>query len=202
MRRALVTTLAVPALLLAGCSGEDPADSPVVVEQDPAPATSEEPTGDGAGETSGPGQTSGPGEAGDGAATQTAGGDGPEGGEEGEAVAARAEAFLGAFVRGEPEACDYMVNIEGTAPMVRSESDLEVCREDLVGEVTEGFGEEMVGVIESMEIRGADVQGDTATIDADNFSDLFAQGMGDYRLVLKRFDDEWYVDIADSFTQR
>ena len=59
----------------------------------------------------------------------------------------------------------------------------------------QGLGEEGVAILEAMQITGAQVDGDVAVIDQDNYSELFAEAMGDSTITLRRLGGEWYVDI-------
>lgn len=202
MRRTLITLLAAPALLLAGCSGEEPA----VVE-----ATSPVTAPDGAATTTGPSDeaaatdapadgdsaTSAPGDE----AAGTAGPDEVEGGAEGQAAADRAKEFLLALVTADADACGMLLSFsDPDQPMTAIESDLELCETQLPATMkatveAQGLGEEGVGILEAMQITGADVQDDIAVVDKDNYSPLFADAMGDSTITLKKIDGEWYVDI-------
>lgn len=209
MRRALVTVLAVPALLLSACGGDDPevVDAPSTTaeatsaeettSEEPTTdeATSEEPTTDEAAEET----TS------EDAAEETTSDDGEgsegetEGGEDGQAAADRTKEWLVAFVNAEEEVCDMMLDLSSEGPMKESETDYDICTETFPTQAAAIFDAETAGIIESMEINGADVDGDTAIVDKDNFSALFAEGMGDDVITLQKIDDEWYVDMNASF---
>jgi len=204
MRRALVTALAVPALLLSACGGDDPevVDAPSTTEESTseeptteaeetteeptteAEETSEEPTTEDAAETTGDDETS------DGEA---------EGGEDGQAAADLAKEWLVAFVNAEEEVCDLMLDLNSEGPMKDSESDYAICTATFPTQAAAIFDSETAAIIESMQIKGSDVDGDTAVVDKDNFSALFAEGMGDDVITLKKIDGEWYVDMNESF---
>lgn len=213
MRRTLVTALAVPVLLLSACGGdndpevvdtttnasenttedttedtttdavEETADEAVVTEEptDDAVVT-EEPTEDSAEETT---------------KDEAAGAD--LGGADGEAAGDKTKEWLVAFVNGEEEVCDLMLDFEGEGPMEESKTDYEICLATLPSMASSIFDAETVGIIESMEINGASVDGDKAIVGRDNFSALFAKGMGDDVITLKKIDDVWYVDMDKSF---
>lgn len=215
MRRALVCTLAVPALILAGCSGSDSPETPTTpVASTPAPA----PEPEDAGETEAPEDseeateaapadddtaTSGP----DAAATTAVPADEVEGGEEGQAAADVAKAFYVAMLDKDAHAdvCDYLLSFsDPEKPMKDHESDYETCQEllpEVLGaELTaDGGDEELAGIISAMQIRGADVQGDTAVVDGDNYSDLFAETIGQAPITLRKVGDDWYIDLDHSF---
>lgn len=84
--------------------------------------------------------------------------------------------------------------------MPASRSDLDACRESLAEDVGQDFDELTVALVESLRIHGADVQGDSAVVDADNLTGPTSEGWDDVRIRLTRFEDEWFVDITDSFT--
>ena len=221
MRRALVTALAVPVLLLSACGGEEPtvedatteeeaAESEETTEDAPAEETTEEetteeettdaapttdePTDDTAPTTEAPGD--------DGEATEGpgAGGEG-EGGADGQAAADRTKEWLVAFVNGEDATCDLMMDLESEGPMADNPQHYEVCTTVLVTQASDMFGDtpEMANIIGAMEINGADVQGTTAVIDKDNFSPMFSEAFGDDIITLQKVDGEWLVDMNESF---
>lgn len=197
MRRPLLPALAVTvATVLAACSGGD--EDPVVMDlvPDDAGATTSSAPDDDAVRTTRPPVA-------DDARLTTAPAPDPadvEGGEEGQAAADRAHEFLVAFVRNDPAACDLMVDYSGNGPMPASRSDLDACRESLAEDVGQDFDELTVALVESLRIHGADVQGDSAVVDADNLTGPTSEGWDDVRIRLTRFEDEWFVDITDSFT--
>lgn len=223
MRRALVTMLAVPALLLSACSGDDdtptvqdettPATTPTSAEETTSEAptseetmteeetTTEAPTTDEMTTT-----TEAPDTDSDTATepsdsdseTATVGAEGSP--EEQQAVADRTEEWLVAFVNGDEEVCDLMLDLSGEGPMKDSE-DYEICTSMIPPMAEDMFTDEMVGIIESMQIEGATVNGDTAIVGRDNFSEMFAEGIGDSEITLKKVDDEWYVDLENSFNE-
>ena len=201
MRRVLVTSLAVPVLLLSACGGDD---EPEVVEpgtsdttsEEPAETTTEEPeetTTDDAAET-----TEEPAEPTDDAAGTTGGGEGEATGEE-QAAADRTKQWLVALVNGDDEVCDYMLDLTSEGPMTESQADMDLCVNMIPSMAGSMFDAEMAGIIESMEINGATIQGDTAVVGRDNFSEMFGEGIGDQEITLKLIDGEWYVDLNNSF---
>jgi hypothetical protein len=203
MRRALVTTLAVPALLFSACSSDD---GPSVEEssndqadqaqestqestQEPADAeeTTEEPA-EAQASTQEPADTE----------ESTAAGP-AEGGAAGKAAAARTKEFMVALVNADPEICQLILDFQGEGPMKDSPEDLQICEEVLPSTLEGLVGEEEAAIIDVIEVNGADVDGDTAIVDSDNFSELFAEGFGDEEITLKRFQKQWYVDLDNSF---
>lgn len=210
MRRHLLTLIAAPALLLGACSGEEakvteastpvttpgalrPTDDATVTTQgDDAPSSAPAPA------TSAP-ATSTP-TTDDDQASASAHPD-VEGGAEGQAAADRAKAFLLSLVKADPAACDLLLSFtDPEQPMTAVESDLELCRTQLPETMrstveAQGLGEEGVAILEAMQITGAQVDGDVAVIDQDNYSELFAEAMGDSTITLRRLGGEWYVDI-------
>ncbi|WP_181009804.1 hypothetical protein [Ornithinimicrobium sufpigmenti] len=216
MRRTLTAVVASAALLLAACNG-DAADDAATGE-----AATDEAVAPAATQTGGPAPDDSPDNApddtpdnddattapvddaavtDDAEATQAPGGDSVMGGEDGQAAAARAKEFLMALVTADPEACELLLSFsDPERPMVAVPSDLELCRTQLPATMeatveAQGLGEDGIAVLESMQIRGADVEGDTAVVGRDNYSPLFAEAMGDSTITLKRIDDEWYVDL-------
>lgn len=216
MRRPLTALLAAPLLLLGACSGD--ADVVEVSAPTETAAGEAEADDDGATETAAPAPgddttaTTAPPAAGategdTAAGTADAADDGEvEGGAEGQAAADRAKEFLLALVDADPAACDLMLSFtDTTRPMRDVDEDLELCRQQLpdtmAGAVeAQGLGEEGRSILEAMQITGADVDGDTAVIDQDNYSELFAESMGGSSITLVKVDDEWFVDV-DRFLQ-
>ncbi|WP_202878818.1 hypothetical protein [Ornithinimicrobium ciconiae] len=221
MRRSLVAALAVPALLLSACGdGDEPEvqDAPTTEEQTseeptteeptdeaptteaPAPTTeeptteeptTEEPTDDGA-------TTEEPTD--DGATTEEPTDDGGENASgDGQAAADRTKEWLVAFVNGEEAVCDLMLDLDSEGPMKDDETDYPICVATFPSMASSMFDAETAGIIESMQINGADVTGDTAIVNKDHFSALFAEGMGDQVITLRMVDGEWYVDMNESF---
>lgn len=217
MRRVLIAAMAVPALLLTACddggevveapttatdatSTDDAATTDDTATTSGAPADDTEATGDGSGTT---GAAQPP--ADDAAVTSAAPGD-VEGGADGQAAADVAREFFLASVLAEPEACDLLVSFtDPETPMVEVETDLELCRQILPTAMSadvqaQGLdAEEQRDVLEAMRITGADVDGDTATVDRDNISELFQDALGDEVITLTRIDGDWYVDLDRSF---
>ncbi|WP_256841395.1 hypothetical protein [Ornithinimicrobium cryptoxanthini] len=211
MRRTLAAALAAPLLLLSACSDDTPevVETPTAADEtttDDAAETTEEPTTDDAAAT-----TEAPTTTGDAAATTdeptddaVATTEGPSdeddaGGAEGQAAAERTKEWLVAFVNGEDQVCDLMMDLSSEGPMKDKEADHEICLGIFPDMASELFDAEMAGIIESMEINGADVDGTTAVVDKDNFSPLFAEGMGANVITLQKVDDEWFVDMQESF---
>ncbi|HLS40687.1 MAG TPA: hypothetical protein VK038_07995 [Ornithinicoccus sp.] len=207
MRRLLVSAVAVPVLLLSACGS----DEPEVVEPDTQTSTTTPAPADDAETTTGPAEpadteetTSGD-AAGETATDDAATTSGPaagevEGGEEGQAAADRAKEWLVAFVNGEDAVCDYMLDLSSEGPMTAKQGDYDTCVKVIPAMAGEMFPAEVAGIIELMEITGADVDGDTAVVDRDNFSELFAEGFGDDYITLRKFDGQWYVDMNETFT--
>lgn len=220
MRRATGAAIALTfaALVLAGCTGDDPSSTSASSPGGTTAGTAAD-EGDGDG-TDGAPQTGGTdGDAGsaddDGAdgeattATATPGDAGDaadaEGGADGQAAADVAAAFLVAMVNAEPEACDYLLSFTDLErPMTAVRSDHEMCTE-LLPEIlraeteAQGLDAEMAAELDGLVIDGADVEGDTAVVDADNYPPDLATSMGDAAMTLKRIDDRWYVDLDNSF---
>lgn len=227
MRRALVSALAVPVLLLSACGSDD--DGAEVVE--PNGQTTEETTDDTAEETDdtaveetteddaaeetddtvlGGGDDAeateddavedGIGATQDDEAEDTDGDDSAAGesasGDE-QAAADRTKEWFVAFVSGDEAVCDMMLDFLGdnTTPLKDNQANHDMCTNMIPGMVGDMFTPEMVSVIESMEINGATIEGDTATVGKDNFSEMFAEGFGDTEIKLKNIDGEWYVDM-------
>lgn len=223
MRRALVSALAVPVLLLSACGSDD--DGAEVVE--PNGQTTEETTDDAAEETDdtvveetteddaeettddaviggeddaeattedGIGATEGD-DAEETDGDDTAGGE-PAAGDE-QAAADRTKEWFVAFVSGDEAVCDMMLDFLGdnTTPLKDNQANHDMCTNMIPGMVGDMFTPEMVSIIESMEINGATIEGDTATVGKENFSDMFAEGFGDTQIKLQNIDGEWYVDM-------
>ncbi|MGB3827992.1 MAG: hypothetical protein WA962_04380 [Ornithinimicrobium sp.] len=199
MRRFLVTTLAVPAVLLASCSSdEDPsvdeaASSASSAPTDDAAAQTDDVAADTAMATQQPDTDASTATAGSGASGEV------EGGAEGEAAAATFKQFIVALVNADPEMCSFMIDFQGEGPMKDSKDNLELCEQIVPAQIEGSMPPEAADIVEIMEVRGADVQNDTATIDQDNFSDMFAEGFGDQAFTMRKVDGEWYVDFVDSF---
>ena len=201
MRRTLTAAVASAALLLAACDGDatedattgDPATG-VVAPTTEAPRDSDDattttaPVDDAAVTDEAP-------------ATQAPVDDEVMGGEEGQAAADRAKQFLMALVTADPEACELLLSFsDPDRPMTDIPSDLELCQTQLPATMeatveAQGLGDDGIAVLESMQVRGADVDGDTAVVGRDNYSPLFAEAMGDSTITLRRIDGEWYVDL-------
>ncbi|MGB7449685.1 MAG: hypothetical protein WA892_11235 [Ornithinimicrobium sp.] len=198
MRRALVTMLAVPALLLSACGSDDEqsAEESSSQQEGESQQTSEGPT-ESAQATQEPTDAQQSTEEPSDAAESTAGK--PEGGAAGKAAAARTKEFMVALVNADPNICQLIMNFEGGEPMKDSPQDLKVCKEVLPSTLEGVVSPEEADVIDVIEVNGADVKGDTATVDSDNFADVFAQGFGDQEIKLKKVKNEWYVDLDNSF---
>lgn len=206
MRRALVSALAVPALLLSACGGDDPEvlDAPSTTQESTseeptteAETTTEEPTTEA--ETTEDPTTEDATETTEDDETSDDDASDAEGGEEGQAAADLAKEWLVAFVNAEEEVCDLMLDLSSEGPMKDSESDYAICTATFPTQAAAIFDAETAAIIESMQINGADVDGDTAVVDKDNFSSLFAEGMGEDVITLKKIDGDWYVDMNKSF---
>ncbi len=199
MRRTLMAALAAPALLLAvaACGSDEPGPavneptSASTTEDATSETTSEETTSEEmtSEETTSEEMTS---------EETTSEDDGNAAGDEG-AVADRTEEWLVAFVSGDEAVCDYMLDLSSDGAMKDSDTDYELCKSTIPGMAADMFPQDMVGIIESIEIDGATIDGDTATVGKDNFSETFAEGFGDKEINLKKVDGEWYVDLQNSF---
>ncbi|QFG67662.1 hypothetical protein [Ornithinimicrobium pratense] len=211
MRRTLTAVVASAALLLTACDGDTAADDATAggtattdgvapTTHTPPPEDQEATTApvDDAAATAPVDNAAVTDEA---PATQAPGDDAVMGGEEGQAAAERAKEFLMALVTADPTACDLLLSFsDPERPMTAVPSDLELCQTQLPATMeatveAQGLGEDGIAVLESMQIRGADVQGDTAVVGRENYSPLFAEAMGDSTITLKRITDEWYVDL-------
>lgn len=196
MRRVLVGALVVPAFLLAACSGDEPeveeptVSDPAVQTSEPADEETETATATAEPDTSTETATSAPD---DSAATSA------PGGEDGVEAAAVTKDFIVALATADPTLCELVVNLEGSGPMSDSPEEMEICEQQLVPTLEGQITEQEAAIIELVEIDGAQVEGDTATVTGDNFGELFAEGFGDGAIVLQRFDGEWYVDLDNSF---
>lgn len=210
MRRMLFSALAVPVFALAACGGDD---EPEVQEpggdatseeasasEDAAATTTEDAaettTEDVAAETSAP-------PADDSSATSAGE---AMGGEQGQAAADRTEEFLVALVNADPALCGTILNLQGTAPMNEAPADLKQCEEQIIpplAQQMEGLlSEDQAGIIDEIEITGAQIEGETATVTSDNFSGTlgqgFAQGLG-RDIILQNIGGQWYVDFQKTF---
>ena len=214
MRRALVTALAVPVLLLSACGSDEPEVEDVPTTTEDSTPAEETTTDDAAAETTTDDtavetttddtavETTT-----DDAAVETTTDDTAtetdDGGEaasgDGQAAADRTKEWLVAFVNGEESVCDMMLDLSSEGPMKDSETDYQLCLTTFPSMASEMFDAEMAGIIESMEITGAEVTGDTAIVGKDNFSDMFSASMGDQVITLKMIDGEWFVDMNESF---
>lgn len=198
MRRALTAAVAVPVLALAGCGGggEPSTSAPTTAAQTGATATE------------GPDATA---QTGAQTAAQTgspADGDGATaapGGAEGQAAADVAASFLVALAQARPDACDHLLSFTDIErPMTEVRADHDLCVE-LLPEVisaqaeAQGLDEDTAAALEGLVIEGADVDGDTAVVDGDNYPPDLAESMGDLSVRLKKVDDQWYVDLDNSF---
>lgn len=222
MRRALVTALAVPVLLLSACGSDEPEVEDATTEQtseaeettEEAPATeepTEEETTDAAPATEEPTDeapateeptddaavTEAPGDGGDATEAPGAGGEG-EGGADGQAAADRTKEWLVAFVNADESVCDMMLDLDSEGPMVDNQTHYDVCITTLPAQAGEEFTDEQAKLFEIIEVTGADIQGDTAIVDSSNFSELIAPGIGDISFVLKKINGEWYIDLQAS----
>ncbi len=202
MRRALVTAVAIPALALSACSSDSeggPSDDTASATATQAPADDAAMTSDTAVTTA----TSAPGddiaeETGDAADSTGSPDDDVEGGSDGQAAADVTKEFITALTKADPSMCNYMADLqgEGTGPLKDDEELLKICERTIPSQTEGEITDEEAAILDVMEITGADVQGDTAKVDKDNFSDLFAAGFGDQVFVLKKYDGEWFVDLG------
>lgn len=199
MRRPRLAALSVPALVLVGCSTEQTPSAPTT--PDGVSASTERPASDSAGG----GQTATEAPADGQGATATAAPGVVADGQDGQAAADVAAAFLVAMVNAEPEACDYLLSFtDPERPMTAVESDYEMCVE-LLPEIlraeteAQGVDEDVVAELEGLVIEGAEVDGDTAVIDQDNYPPDLALSMGNAAMTLKQIGGQWYVDLDSSF---
>ena len=202
MRRALVIAVAIPALALSACSSDNestPSDNAGETTATQAPGDDSAMTSDTAATTA----TSAPRgdtaeSTGDSAQATTGPDAGVEGGSEGQAAADVTKKFITALSESDPSMCNYMANLqgEGTGPLKDDKELLDICKETIPGQTRGAITEEQAAILGVMEISGADVQGDTAKVDKDNFSDLFAAGFAEQTFVLKKFDGEWFIDTG------
>lgn len=204
MRRALSAAVAAPllAVVIAGCGGgDDPSTSaPTTAGATDGPAT------EGPDPTAQTGAQTGAPEDGDGSTAAPADvEEDVEGGAEGQAAADVAASFLVALAQARPDACDHLLSFTSAErPMTEVEADYDLCVE-LLPEVisaqaeAQGLDEDMAAALEGLVIRGAEVDGDTAVVDGDNYPPDLAESMGDLSVRLTRIDDRWYVDLEDSF---
>lgn len=201
MRRSLMALMAAPALLLGAC--DDGAEVVEPTEQAPATADADANGADDAAQTTSPAGSSDDEAAADDSAVTSGAPDEVEGGEDGQAAADRAKEFLLALVDADPAACTLMLSFtDTTQPMAQVPEDLELCRQQLPETMSaaveaQGLGEEGRDILGAMQISGAEVnaEGDTAVIDEDNYSELFAESMGDSTMTLVKIDGEWFVDV-------
>lgn len=213
MRRALVIAMAIPALALSACSSDTVTSSDesatttgqglvddaamtsdtAMTTATSAPGDIAENTGDSAGAT---GDSAGA--TGDSANATGGPDDDVEGGADGQAAADVTKEFITALTEGDPSMCNYMANLqgEGTGPLKDDQELLDICKETIPGQTKSAITDEQADILGVMEITGADVQGDTAKVDKDNFSDLFAAGFGDQVFVLNKYEGEWFVDLG------
>lgn len=221
MRRSLVSALVVPAFLLSACGGDEPSVDeaappaetaeettmemapPETAEETQAPAddataTTEAPP-EAAAETEAPADeataTTGAGDT----AEQTGAAGGPPGGEDGEAAAAVTKDFLVALATADPEVCQLIISVTGEGPMSDSPDQVQICEDELVPSLEGMMSEDEAAIIELIEISGAQVDGDSATVSGENFDELFAAGFGEDEIALRKFEDEWYIDLENSF---
>lgn len=214
MRRTPAIAATAAVLALSGCSGSGtsgPTSTAPATEGSPdaAPATGEPASTDGpdtgfatapGGTPDGADVTAGPDPAG-----TTVDPDEVEGGADGQAAAEVAQQFLVAMVGADAAACDHMISFTDVqTPMVQVEEDYALCTELLPVVLTEevgaqGLDEEGAAVLETLQITGADVDGDTAVVDGDNVSPLFADSLGEETITLTRVEGRWYVDLERSF---
>lgn len=197
MRHTLLAWAAASALLLTACDGDTADDG---ATEDAVSPTTLAPVPDDEGATA-PVDADTDTTTDAAPATQTPGEGEVMGGEEGQAAADRAKEFLMALVTADAGACELLLSFsDPEQPMTAIPSDLELCQTQLPATMeatveAQGLGEDGIAVLESMQIRGAAVDGDTAVVGRDNYSPLFAEAMGDSTITLQRIDGEWYVDL-------
>lgn len=210
MRHTLVAAVAGAGLALAGCGGDATSSTQTPATGATGQAAPDDALRTGAGDDVAATADAAPTTGAQGDDVDVAAADEPvedevEGGEDGQAAADVAAAFLVAMVHADPEACDHLLSFTDLErPMTAVASDHEMCTE-LLPEVlraeteAQGIDEPTLAQLEGLVINGADVDGDTAVVDADNYPPDLASSMGDAAITLKRVDDGWYVDLDNSF---
>ncbi|MBW8172061.1 hypothetical protein K0651_03240 [Ornithinimicrobium sp. Arc0846-15] len=202
MRRTLASAFAAPLILLAACGGSDdgPSVAEVTTPEDASVTeepTTEEPTTEEATteeETSEEPTTE---EATTEEETDASGGNG---GADSEAAATVTEDFMTALSTADPELCQLILNFNNDGPMSDSPDEVELC-ESLVVPTLEGLmTEEEIAIIDLIEIDGAQIDGDKATVTGDNMNELFAEGFGEDSIVLYKHDGDWFVSLDESFS--
>ncbi|UJH70523.1 hypothetical protein [Ornithinimicrobium sp. INDO-MA30-4] len=207
MRRTLASAFAAPLILLAACGGSD--DGPSVAEATTPEAasvteepTTEEPTTEEATieeETSEEPTTEEP-TTEEATTEEETGAAGGNGGADGEAAATVTEDFMTALSTADPELCQLILNFNNDGPMTDSPDEVELC-ESLVVPTLEGLmTEEEIAIIDLIEIDGAQIDGDKATVTGDNMNELFAEGFGEDSIVLYKHDGDWFVSLDESFS--
>lgn len=208
MRRALVIAVAIPALALSACSSDNenaPSDDAGATSATQAPGDDSAMTSDTAAQTDMTMTTATSAPRGDtaqstGDSAQATGGPDAdvEGGAEGQAAADVTKEFITALTEGDPSMCNYMADLQGkgTGPLKDDEELLKICEQTIPSQTEGEITDEEAAILGAMEITGADVQGDTAKVDKDNFSDLFAAGFGDQVFVLKKYNGDWFIDLG------
>lgn len=113
----------------------------------------------------------------------------------------RAEEWLVAFVNADPVVCDYVLNTVRDGAMSDNAAELDLCETILIAEAEGTFDEEMATIMSAITISGAEVDpdGDTAVVDHRHVSPLFADALGDSAIHLVLVEDEWLVDLDQSF---
>lgn len=206
MRRTLASAFAAPLILLAACGGSDDGPSlaeattpeaasvteePTTEEATTEEPTTEEPTTEEA--TTEEATTEEPTE-------EATGASGGNGGADGEAAAMVTEDFMTALSTADPELCQLILNFNNDGPMTDSPDEVELC-ESLVVPTLEGLmTEEEIAIIDLIEIDGAQIDGDKATVTGDNMNELFAEGFGEDSIVLYKYDGDWFVSLDESFS--
>lgn len=213
MRRTRATTAVavVGLLLLSACSEDEaPEVETVTITEAPAPGDGTD-SADSAEATEGPDtgtDTEAPRDSS--TATETPGDDttgtaSPTSDAEVEALEAdaaqRAQDWVLAFVNADPQVCAYILNTAGDGPMTANQADRELCEDVLVAAAEASFDEQMATIIGTISIEGAAVDSsrERAVVDGRHVSSLFAEALGAQQIVLVLVDDEWLVDVDQSF---
>ncbi len=117
---------------------------------------------------------------------------------DGQAAADRTQEFMVAVVTADPAFCQLVVGLNGDAPMADSPDQLRLCEEKLIPQLEADVEEQDAGSIEAIQIEGANIEGNTARVTADNFGESAAEGFGEADIVLQRYNGQWYVDLGQS----
>ncbi len=206
MRRLPRSAVAVSAtLVLAACSGGAADLPPTEPGTDPAPMTSIATLQDGVGSSGAAPSTdaapaSDPSRSApdDVSATSTVAPGEATADTDGQAAADRTEEFLVAVLTADPGFCQLVVGFTGDAPLAESPDQLQLCEDELIPQLQADVEEQDAGSIETMQVGGASIDGDTARVSSDNFGGPVPEGFRGADIVLRRFNEQWYVDLGQS----